>query len=277
MGATRMADPSMQPPQNDPVAETLRRWSRQTTPEELQRRGVSNLRSVSMKRVAQLIEKAVNRALLARTLRNDGGQEEEDAQFDSVSVTARKEFMSLAASDTPVEDELSDVEEHAVTALDQLKQELAGRRKHVAEQERALMSVGGIAAPADEELESRLRDLFVSWGGKPNAPSALEREVIKVTVQELRRERGNLERERLQRHQEEIGVLERRITKLGQLLSETEQHLDQARRAGVVDTGIASEFDSVQGLAADDELHEKKSALMAAIFEANMAMREAAV
>ena len=259
---------------HDPVTETLRRWSRQTTPDELKRRGVSNLRSVSLTRVSKMIEKAVNRALLARTLRSDGDQDEEDARFESVSVTARKEFMALANSDTTDENGLSGVEEHAVSALDHLKEELASRRREVKERERVLRSVGGMAAPADEELESELRALFGSWDDKSDVPSALQREVIRMTVEGLRRERGNFERERLHRHQEEISILERRIGKLSRLLSETEGHLASARKAGSEDPGVASEFDCVQGLSADDELREKKSEMMAAIFEANMEMRE---
>ena len=267
----------MEPTANDPVTETLRRWSRQTTPDELKRRGVSNLRSVSLTRVSRLIEKAVNRALLARTLHNDGGgDDQEDAQFESISVTARKEFMAMATAETPDEEELSHVEEHAVSALDQLKQELAGRRREVEEQERALRSVGGLAKDADEQLADKLRALFVSWGGQADAPTALEREVIQLTIQELRRERGNSERERLRHHQDEIRVLERRIGKLARLLSDTEGSLARAQRAGTAVSGISSEFDSVQGLSEDDEFHEKKSELMAAIFEANMQMKEAA-
>ncbi|MDP6385752.1 MAG: hypothetical protein QGI93_06105 [Planctomycetota bacterium] len=267
----------MQPLLNDPITETLRRWSRQTTPDELKQRGVSHLRSVSLTRVSMLIEKAVNRALLARTLHNDGDDDdEESAQFESVSVTARKEFMAMATSDVPVEEEVSDVQEHAVSALDQLKAELAGRRREVAEQERALRSVGGIAKDADEELATKLRALFVSWGGRADSPSALEREVIELTVQELRRERGNSERERLRHHQDEISVLERRIGKLTKLLSETEGDLARAERVGAPVSGIASEYDCVQGLSEDDEFHEKKSELMTAIFEANMEMREIA-
>ena len=265
----------MEPTPHDPVTETLRRWSRQTTPDELKRRGVSNLRSVSLTRVSMLIEKAVNRALLARTLHNDGGEDEESAQFESVSVTARKEFMAMATSDAPDEEELSGVEEHAVSALDQLKAELAGRRREVAEQERALRSVGGLAKGADEELAAKLRMLFVSWGGKADAPSALEREVIQLAVRELRRERGNSERERLRHHQDEISVLERRIGKLTGLLAETEGNLVRAQRTGKPVEGIASEYDGVQGLSGDEEFHEKKSELMTAIFEANMQMREA--
>ncbi|MEO2163022.1 MAG: hypothetical protein ABGY29_10910, partial [bacterium] len=226
--------------------------------------------------LAQLIEKAVNRALLARTLHNDGGEDAESAQFESVSVTARKEFMAMASSDAPDEGETSQVEEHAVSALDQLKEELAGRRREVAEQERALRSVGGLAKDADEELAAKLRKLFVSWGGKADAPSALESEVIQLTVQELRRERGNSERERLRHHQDEIGVLERRIGKLTGLLAETEGNLARAQRSGTPIEGIASEYGSVQGLSDDDEFHDQKTELMAAIFEANMEMREAA-
>ena len=253
---------------NQAQTEAVRQWAMPTTPEDLKRRGVSNLHSVSMSRVANLIEKAVNRTLLARTLDNQADNAE------SFSTAARNEFMQLLNSQQPARDELVDVEQHAVSAIDQLKSELASRKHEIEREQAAINSVDGVAEAGDDTVREELRALFKKWGGDPANPTTLENEVLEVAVKSLRRERATSQRQRLEIHQRENLQLERRIAKLSQLLevSEAERKRFEAA-AGHFEAGIASEFDSVQGLSSQDALYEKKSMLMTAIFEANLEMR----
>ncbi len=259
----------------DPVAETLRRWSRETTVEDLQRRGVSQLRSVSLSTVSDLIEKAVNRALLARTLHNDEDPSQEERHLASISEATREEFLTLVNSDAPQENRIGAMEAQAVSTIGQLQTELHSRRAEIAHQELKLDTVGGATAPSEAQMESKLRKLFVSWGGDSSAPSAMEKEVISLVLSELRAERVAIERERLNRHKNETCLLERRIEKLNRLLGESQVHLAAAQMQSNVDTGLASEYDSVQGLDPSDGRLEQKKALMSSIFEANRAMRDA--
>ena len=255
----------MDPHLNEQLTDVVRRWAKPTTPEDLKRRGVKRVRSISLSRVASLIEKAVNRTMMARTL----GDFPMDAE--GFSVAARSEFMRLV-SDNPSTRE-DPLESQAASALARLKREVAERRREVEQQRRTLETVGGAVGAGDEELERKLRDLFAHWGGSRADPSPLEREVIRLAVAELRNERGRNERARLEDAQKEIELLERRISKLNRLLEQTEAELQKAIRERKIDPGLASIYETVQGLDEMDEHYARKSELMHAIFAANLQMR----
>ncbi len=266
-----MKDSSSSPPQalNEALTDAVRRWARPTTPAELQRRGISRVRSISLTRVASLIEKAVNRTMLARTI----GDFPEDA--DSFSEAARVEFLRLMGSTPSSKDPKQGVERTAASTLDRLRTELAERRKQVEQAREKLSIVAGAVGKGDQVLEEKLRALFISWGGSKDRTSPLEREVITLAVGELRRERAHMERLRLDGHQQEIELLERRIGKLSDLLDQTESDLKQAVRLAQIDPGVPSIYDSVQGLSGEDADNAMKSELLSAIFEANLQLRSA--
>lgn len=259
----------MEPQLNEALTDAVRRWARPTTPDELKRRGVNRIRSLSLSRVAGLIDKAVNRTMIARTL---GDGTDDVTEF---SDHARQEFLAMLRGDEDaVRRSEQEVEAQARGALGKLKDELAERRAAVDEERRALAQVGGEAKASDEELASKLRQLFAAWGGSPENPSPLEREVINLAVAEIRRERSAGSSARLEDQSKSIGLLERRIGKLNQLLGETEAKLKLERRRASEDPGVASEYDTVQGLDEGDNLFERKAELMASIFQANLAMRD---
>lgn len=258
----------MDPNFNAALTDAVRRWARPTTPDELKRRGVARVRSLSLNRIASLIEKAVNRTMISRTL---GGFPDDGERF---STDAREEFLRLVRdSSSPSSSSSGELEGEAVSALERLKLELSERKREVEEERRSLTAVGGAVGEADELLERKLRELFAAWGGSPDDPSPLEREVIRLAVAELRSERGRAQLARLEEHQRQVDIMERRISKLTQLLGETEAELQRAMRQGGVDGGIASIFEDVQGIAAGDAQYEKKAALMSAIFEANLELQ----
>lgn len=257
----------MEPQINEALTDAVRRWARPTTPEDLRRRGVTRIRSVSMTRVAALIEKAVNRTMLARTL----GDFPEDAE--AFSVAARSEFMRLVTDHSPEEQDPSQHE--AASALARLKEQVAERRQEVEEQRRTLETVGGRVGAGDDELEGKLRELFVNWGGSATNPSPLEQEVLRVAVGELRRERARGEREKLEESTRQVEVLERRITKMNRLLEEAQAELERAVQATPDVEGVPSMFTDVQGLDGGDTQFEQKSQLMTEIFEANLQLRAA--
>ncbi|HRV82603.1 MAG TPA: hypothetical protein P5218_14300, partial [Planctomycetota bacterium] len=67
-----------------------------------------------------------------------------------------------------------------------------------------------------------------------------------------------------------VQLLEKRLEKLGLMV-------DSAARAAMqpaADTGVASRFQTVQGLTQDDELFESKQGLMSAIYQANLEIRQ---
>ena len=95
------------------------------------------MRSVSLTRVASLIEKAVNRTMLSRTI----GDYPDDA--DSFSEAARVEFLRLMGTTPSTMDAQDGVERTAASALDRLRIELAERRKQVEKERENLAIVSG--------------------------------------------------------------------------------------------------------------------------------------
>ncbi len=263
----------MDPHLNEALTNAVRRWARPTTPDELKRRGVNRVRSVSLSRVASLLEKAVNRTMIARTIGCANGEYPDDAE--AFSGQARREFLAmLGGDDASLREGDREVEREARGTLKQLEGELAERREAVAAERRALAGVSGAVGESDGDLAQKLRTLFGAWGGSPENPSPLEREVIALSVAELRRERAAGSSARLTEQAKSIELLERRISKLTLLLGKTEQELTAARRRASADPGVASVYDSVQGLDEDDNAFAKKAELITSIFEANMAMKD---
>lgn len=261
--SARLEAPPMDEPFDDPWTEALRRMSRPLSSDELHRRS-GRLRSINLHDMAELIEKAVNRTLMARTI---GGLEDD---VDGFSADARREFLRLVRQASEAEAGAAEVEARAETELERLKRELGQRRREAAELQARQARLDD---EPDDELARELRRLFASWGGSPDRPSALEREVISLTIERLRQERRRGERARLVEHQREIDKLERRVSKLNALLGQTEAELARvAHQKGATD-GIASIYGTVQGLASADDQYERKRELMTAIFQANLDMR----
>ncbi|WP_145201526.1 hypothetical protein [Planctomycetes bacterium Poly30] len=256
------------------LGDTIRRWARPTTIEELKNRGVQNLRSISMSRVGALLEKAVNRALIERTLESDTDE------ALTLSTTAREQFVRLTQAEVtgsqptdllPHLVEEKPLHERATSTLDRLRRELDDRRRVLADREKQL-SDGDLDQAEDSKLGNMMRELFAEHAGVDDR--LLEREVLDLVLGELRTSRRRARMARLEEHQREIGTLERRITKLSALLGETEDALRRIRAGKRVDPGVSSIYDEVQGLGPEDEQFEQKSELMRSLFEANLALRK---
>jgi len=254
-------DPSL----NEELTAAVRRWARPTTPSELEARGVARVHAISLSRVGALLEKAVNRTLIRRTV--DGLPD--DAL--SLSSSAREEFLRLARGVEGPESKR--MAERASSTLDRLRTELTKRRAALASE--ALTPHTLHDRSQSVEVDERIRALFVRYSSDCEVPIALERQVLSVVREAFD---GLQQRERDVRHREnrrELDQLERRISKLQALLAETETELKRTRDGASADAGVASIYDRVQGLADEDVALERKGALMSAIFAANLELRHA--
>ncbi|MFT5049026.1 MAG: hypothetical protein ACI8QZ_000415 [Chlamydiales bacterium] len=252
-----------EPKLNAALAQEVRRWARSTTPEDLKKRGIQRVRSIKLADMADLIEKAVNRTLMARTI----GELDDD--LEGISGEARSEFLRLVADDR--EKRSSGLEQKAEGELERLKSELARRRKALERQE---LELG--ADKRMVKVEDQIRRLFSNWGGGVGDNSQLEQQVIDLALREMTQEHRQVQVVRLQQHREEIDRLERRIGKLSNILGQTEEELARMVKGGmVVDEGVASIYRDFQGLKTADTGFTKKSDLMREIFEANVAFRSA--
>lgn len=265
--------------EGDALARTIRRWAKTTSVDELAARGVKTVRSVSMARMGALLEKAVNRALIERTLDSDSG----DAL--SLSSAARKTFLELTQSEVAGEHALGEapgdgslegnlegtLQSRATSTLDRLKRELEDRRKAFADHERQL-SDGEVDTAEDHKLKSRLSELFATYA-RPGDNRSLEQETSELVLTELRTSRRRARQARFEEHHREISTLERRIAKLAALLGETEDALRQVKLGKTLEPGVSSIYATVQGLTENDGMFRAKVGLMKSIFDANMALR----
>lgn len=241
---------------------TIRRWAKPTTPKELEARGVKRVRSVSMSRIASLIEKAINRELIARTLDGDT----DDAL--SLSANARAGFLELARNEMSGRVD-AESESRAFADLDRLRAELEARRSELEEKERRLE--GGDLGVEDDTFERRLRAVFAARSASRDPE--LEGEVVRVALEELGGMRSRAQEKRRAEGRRETRQLERRIAKLAGLLEQTEGELRRSRAGKAIDPGLASVFAEVQGLDRGDERFTQKQDLMKCIFEANLALQ----
>jgi hypothetical protein len=265
---------------SDEVTKVVRRWSRNTTLDELRERGVQTVRTVSMSRVGSLIEKAVNRALLERTLGDPSDL------GDAFSRSARNAFVKLVqeqgvggSAEQVVEgsDKLTSGSMHdaAGPALERLKHDLRERRRVLMEEQERLTKEVRQPGPGDQELQISLTRLFKAWGGNPDKLSPLEAEVVRVGVAALQRERQRGQQALLDENRRIVDRLEHRVRKLSRTLEVTREELELALERPSSEVGPSFLPHGVQALSAPEPLNENKRALLSAIFEANVELRAA--
>jgi len=124
-------------------------------------------------------------------------------------------------------------------------------------------------------IGDKIKELFGLGAADTNLIARIEREVTAQLLGELRerKARTTSDPEAEAEYLRKIELLERRISKLTQQLGSTEEELQQALRATHVDSGLASVYNTVQGLSSGAAQAELKKELMAAIFEANVELR----
>lgn len=245
---------------NPALDDALREMGRPTTPEDLQRRGVKRVRAVGMREVSLLIERAVNRTLVERTLAVPHPVVEE------LVHAAQDEFLKQLKGLTDLADSRELVERHKR----EWRQSLAELRARVAERRGFLEQRR--PEPHDPHAEREFRALIERQlaGELDSARRAdLVERLTALHVRGLVQSAQDMRRE----HDVELALLERRLEKLVASLEGVELALERAANTRAADLGIESIYKSVQGLPAAERARELKSALMASIFEANLELR----
>jgi hypothetical protein len=252
---------------NSAFQEALREMGRPTTPEDLRRRGIKRLRSVTTSEVSLLIERAVNRTLMERTIGALDPVEKAEILHSAQNQFTRQlhDFQDLADSRQALEAHRRESQ----AELARLRESLEVRR----------LAEARPGAPSESASEVRQR-LIVEIRAclQPLLPEGSFGGVDRRVVEDLRAltERHVAQALEQLRHgfQIETENQERRVAKLVKSLEETEQVLARVAAAKAIDPGVASIYDSVQGLSAADAAVEKKKELLVHIFEANLALRQ---
>jgi hypothetical protein len=253
---------------NPDVVRTIREMGRPTTPDELRQRGVRRLRSVGVNEVSLLIERAVNRTLLRRTI---GAFTEEDLL--ALKSEAQSDFAQQLAGLRAMADSRHLVEEHREKVqhdLDVLRRELAVRHGAVEQESGARRQSSQNRMRA---LETELRERLALHGSFPAQSPALE-QLVSDVARLCARFTGEELAEQRRESAAEIELLRRRIAKLMESLETTEKVLAALAKLKDVEFGIASIYRTVQGLSPEESDRNRKLDLLQSIFRSNVDLRD---
>jgi ferritin-like metal-binding protein YciE len=253
---------------NSAFQEALQQLGRPTTPEDLRRRGVKRLHSVTTSEVSILIERAVNRTLMERTI---GPLDPE--QMADILTAAEDQFTRQLRDFEDLADSRQVVEAHRR----ETQAELTRLRESLEERQRGLQRP---EPPSESEAELRQRLIWeIRACLQPLLPKGpLEgvgrRAVDDVQALTLRYVAEALEKQRRQ-FQLETENHERRVAKLVESLEQTEKVLARVAASKDLEQGIESMYRTVQGRSLGENGVEQKQELLVRIFEANVALRQA--
>jgi len=158
--------------------------------------------------------------------------------------------------------------------LDSLREELDSQIREISAKQQALDD-GDVAF--EERWSANLVDsvlgLFTAESEQSPGVLRLKKGVIDLIADELLRLQESSTVRQFADQRSKIDTLERRISKLTGHLSSTEDKLRRLATMKSIDGGVASIYESVQGLGLDDDNAEQKRGMLTTIFEANLALR----
>ncbi len=160
--------------------------------------------------------------------------------------------------------------------LDEEKSRLAEEKAQAARAPGGMPAGGVLATPGpvpeildlpEGAMSDRLRETFRRHRSDPDA---LEEEVLRLVAEGVQSVRAAA----MTDHRRQVDQLERRLTKLKELLESTESELVRVATLKGEDTGIASIYRTVQGLEENDQRREQKREMLSLIFQANLDLQK---
>jgi hypothetical protein len=246
---------------NEALVEALRELGETATPEELRAQGVRRVRRVRREMISLLIEKAVNRTVMERTL--GVGQDE----LLELVRRAQDEFNHIVGHQDEIDRAREQIGARRVALRDELtriRSEIAAQSEDRARKRRA------IEREEDELLAAGLRAAFARLERLPPEVRRLERDVLSRAMESLEVARASALLAGREESEELVTGLERRVAKLVQSLEASEQALARVGPLLKLESGLESIYRTVQGLSMADPGAEAKKELMRAIFEKNL-------
>lgn len=252
---------------NDDLVAVVREMARPTTPRELELRGVRTVRSIGMGAVSQLIEKAVNRTLMKRTI---GGLSE--GEREPLVEEAQREFAQQLAELQTLKDSRELVERQRA----RVRADLASLdESEVAPDPSTPEITAARAAERRCELRARIQAVLQTLAGEPQPnPQALRRTADDLTALFDEHEQAALD-EQGRRLEARIELEKRRVAKLVATLETTEIVLAELARAKDLQRGMASIYPAVKGISVDEADYQRKIALLRGIFDSNLSLHDA--
>lgn len=253
------------------LKDAVRQLAYRTSLDSLKKKGVQQVSVLGMDRIVGLIEAAVNKSLRQHLV---------GVEREAVADATKAEFLRLLRSNEDLQRQKSEVErqkERAEEELDLLRRELTSRQQELqVKLDEGALAVAGRYAGENAAIAKRVAELFqalASAGGTISLATAEER-VMTLVMDVVAAERQATEAARAALRDREVDNLQRRIAKLSDALSTSEQRLQQVAAMKDIDGGISSIYREVQGIAADALQAGKKKELMAEIFKANLKLQK---
>ena len=253
------------PQLNEALSQAVRDFGNPMTPRELEDQGVQKLRYVSLVQVSEMIEKAVNRTIMERTI---GGM---NSDLGVLAGRAQESLLGLLRGVEEVEASRGAIEQ----SRSEILTELAGMRRD--------RDAGLAIPPADPadptvlKMLALVRETFAKLGPGTPERAAVERELSErasILLEEMRRRASAA---MIRQRDDHVDKLERRVAKLVRSLEETEESLKRLAAMKDFDPGIASLYKAVQGLSPEETNRALKKEMMELIFKANVQLQKKSV
>ena len=169
--------------------------------------------------------------------------------------------------------QLRDVE----SELDRMREELeATIREFKRQSESQTREQAGAEEDWGRGLIGKIVQAFNDQPDQSEAVVRFERNIIELVSDEVSRWHEISSSRHVSDSQGQIDLLERRIEKLTEHLDKTEAELRRVASIKAIDSGVASIYDTVQGLSSGDSDFERKNEMLKGIFDANFALQKGA-
>jgi diguanylate cyclase (GGDEF)-like protein len=165
--------------------------------------------------------------------------------------------------------------EAASDLIENLREELEVEAQLLREQQKSL----GTPLPVIVDLptrsvEERIHEIFQARPEGGGDLEDLEHRIVAAATRCVETARERAVTEKVEEYSTQVDILERRVTKLKDLLDTTEVELQRVAALKGVDSGIASVYRSVQGLSEGEDDFDRKKEILAILFEANVRLRK---
>lgn len=252
------------------IFDLVRTTGRSESVTNLEKRGVRSVRLLGADQIAALIEQSLDRALQDRLL------EITDFERARMLDKAREEFERLREQMQGLEGE-TDRKRRELTDLEGRVTELSGDFQKAntsldAEILAAMTAPQSAAFDAAAEVDAITH--VVALAGIHD--SGMAARIAGAVAKHLQTERDKAAESAAMTQRERIDLLERRLAKLTETLTKTEEQLSVALENATTEQGVASIFKTVQGLRATARDFERKRAMLSDIFSKNLLLQKGA-
>ncbi len=283
----RGSNPSRQGTGGHPVdiRRALKKRTERVPLRALERRGFRSVQVLDMRTIERIVSEAVEQVFVRREASLAPGERaaiESEAKQEFLKLLA--EHKRVLAAKTEAErvraelekrlGELTREREREQRALEKLQREALAPHEVTIAPETFAELERRITALFDRLMDAEQRRSLAELGPKAlRGLNAFERELAQMIESLLERERNRYLSAERKEHDQKVELLERRLAKLNRALVETEERLQRVIAAKSIDPGLASIYDSVQGLDPTDPAYGRKRELLHVIFVENLQLQ----